>query len=319
VKPDLTVVIPTRDRAALLRDSLRSVLAQRDVGLEVIVVDDGSTDGTPALLTHQRDGRVVVVRHDAARGVAAARNAGVERARGEWIAFLDDDDLWAPDKCRAQLDALACGDAAAWSCTGTLVVDASRAIRGAFHAPAAEALHTHLLTYNIVPGGGSGVVARTSTVRAVGAFDPSLRVLADWDLWIRLAQVGPLVAVDEPLLAYTLHESNMCSGDDGVLAELDAVAAKHAATCAVAGVELDKERWLDWVGFNMRRARRGGAAARIYLGQGVRLRRPRLLARAGGALLWPGRVDRTGADDPGAVTLPWRVAGDAWLSSYRNG
>lgn len=319
MSPDLTVVIPTRNRARLLRDALRSVLAQREVDLEVVVVDDGSDDATAAQTAGERDGRVSVVRHDVARGVAAARNRGIEHARGEWIAFLDDDDLWAPDKCRAQLDTLASAPAGAWSCTGTLVVDGHRAIRGAFHPPEPCGLDTRLLAYNVIPGGGSGVIARTSTVRGAGAFDPALHVLADWDLWIRLARTGPLVPVDAPLLAYTLHSSNMCGTDDGVIGELAYVAAKYVPARTEAGVDVDRERWLDWVGFNLRRARRGPPAARLYLDQAVRLRRPRLLARAAGAAVWPGRVDRVTRRRPPEVTPTWYLDGQTWLAPYRNG
>src|SRR4051794_32636077 len=104
----VTVVIPTHDRAALVPRAVRSALAQRDVELEVIVVDDGSRDATREVLgALAADGaNVTVVRHDAPRGVATARNAGVERAAKPWVAFLDDDDVWAPTKLACQLAAI---------------------------------------------------------------------------------------------------------------------------------------------------------------------------------------------------------------------
>src|ERR687896_831399 len=103
--PDVTVVIPTRSRWDLLSTAaLPSALAQEDVEIEVIVVDDGSSDTTPDALAELADPRVRVLRHQRARGVARARNAGIAAARGEWIAFLDDDDLWSPRKLRLQLE-----------------------------------------------------------------------------------------------------------------------------------------------------------------------------------------------------------------------
>ena len=100
----VSVVIPTRNRTALLAMTLRSVLRQRDVTLEVIVVDEAaSTDDTGARLAAIRDPRLRVIHHDAPRGLPAARNHGAEEARGEWLAFIDDDDLWAPDKIGAIL------------------------------------------------------------------------------------------------------------------------------------------------------------------------------------------------------------------------
>jgi glycosyltransferase involved in cell wall biosynthesis len=94
---DVTVVIPTRNRARLLAEALRSALSQVDVALEVQIVDDASTDETAALLDTFPDQRVKTIRLVSARGVAAARNLAAAEATGEWLAFLDDDDLWAPD------------------------------------------------------------------------------------------------------------------------------------------------------------------------------------------------------------------------------
>ena len=102
---EVSVVIPTRNRSALLATTLRSVLRQQQVDLEVIVVDEASTDDTPAVLAAIGDTALRVIRHDAPRWLAAARNSGAAEAQGEWLAFLDDDDLWAPDKLVRQIQA----------------------------------------------------------------------------------------------------------------------------------------------------------------------------------------------------------------------
>ena len=102
----VTVVLPTRDRRSLLERSLGSALDQTGVELDVLVVDDGSTDDTAAWVASVDDPRVTLVTHLESRGVAAARNTGIERARTPWIAFLDDDDVWAPAKLEEQLAAL---------------------------------------------------------------------------------------------------------------------------------------------------------------------------------------------------------------------
>src|SRR5688572_15134473 len=94
----ISVIVPTRNRSALLATTLRSVLWQRDVELEVIVVDDASTDDTTAVVSRLADPRVVMVRHSVSAGPSAARNRGASEARGEWLGFVDDDDVWAPDK-----------------------------------------------------------------------------------------------------------------------------------------------------------------------------------------------------------------------------
>ena len=104
-RPVVSVVIPTADRWPLLSTcALRSALGQHDVEHEVIVVDDGSSDETPRRLEELGDPRLRILRHATRQGVSQARNTAIEAARGEWIAFLDDDDLWSPRKLRVQLD-----------------------------------------------------------------------------------------------------------------------------------------------------------------------------------------------------------------------
>ena len=99
--PLVSVIIPTYNRADLVRQAVASVKAQTFRDFEIVVVDDGGTDGTCEVLSAGRELRVL--RHPDRRGVAAARNTGVAAARGEWLAFLDSDDLWLPDKLARQI------------------------------------------------------------------------------------------------------------------------------------------------------------------------------------------------------------------------
>jgi glycosyltransferase involved in cell wall biosynthesis len=122
-RPEVTVVVPTHDREALLRQTLGSILGQRGVDFEVIVVDDGSSDDTAAAVAGLGDPRVRLVRHGRPLGVAAARNRGIAEAAGAWLAFCDDDDLWAPDKLARQLQA-ATQTGANWVYTGEVHIDA---------------------------------------------------------------------------------------------------------------------------------------------------------------------------------------------------
>lgn len=101
----LSVVVPTRNRCALLMTTLTSFLASRDVDLEVVIVDDGSTDGTAHRIAALGEPRVRLVRHDVSTGVVAARNLGIGLAEGEWLGFCDDDDVWAPEKLTRQIHA----------------------------------------------------------------------------------------------------------------------------------------------------------------------------------------------------------------------
>src|SRR5512135_1524583 len=205
----VSVVIPTRNRRDLLLRTARSVLAQRDVDLSVIVVDEASADGSADAVLALGDPRVRVVRHRVARGVAAARNSGIAEVTTPWVAFIDDDDLWAPDKLCAQLAALRADPRAGWSCTGAVHMDAECRIFLALGPPEADTAADELLRNNPVPGGGSGVLAATAVVREIGGFDEKLSNLADWDFYLRLGQRARLAGVPRPLVGYVIHAGGM--------------------------------------------------------------------------------------------------------------
>jgi glycosyltransferase involved in cell wall biosynthesis len=204
---DVSVVVPTRNRSRLLGTTIRSVLWQRDVDLEVIVVDEASTDDTPAVLSALADTRVRIVRHDTPHGVSTARNRGAAEARGEWVAFLDDDDLWAPGKLASQLHAArAAGHD--WAYTGCVnIAELCRVVHGVPPLPP-EDIVAALPRYNAIPGGGSNVVVRRTALLRAGPFDTRLRNTEDWEMWIRLAKAGPPAWVCSPLMAYRVHPSN---------------------------------------------------------------------------------------------------------------
>jgi GT2 family glycosyltransferase/peptidoglycan/xylan/chitin deacetylase (PgdA/CDA1 family) len=206
--PEVTVVVPTRNRRRKLGVTLAGVLRQRAVSLEVVVVDDGSEDGTREAVLAIGDERIRVLRHPESRGVAAARNAGIDAARGAWVAFLDDDDLWAPDKLRRQLDAAqAAGTAFAWA--WAIHVDELGRPLLVDEGSAPEALADRLRARNVIPAGASNLLVRREALEAAGGFRPELMHFADWDLWKRLAEAGVGTVVPQPLVAYVEHGQNM--------------------------------------------------------------------------------------------------------------
>jgi glycosyltransferase involved in cell wall biosynthesis len=203
----VSVVVPTHDRPHLLRQTLCSIIRQCDVDLEIIVVDDGSPPGqVERVVDSLADDRVWVLRNDAPHGVSGARNRGVAAARGEWVAFCDDDDLWAPDKLRSQLDAT--DDVSpGWVYTGAVNVnEAGQVMGGKLPLPPAQVVAL-LPQRNVVPGGGSAVlVHRTMLDRAgAGPFDRRLYNTEDWDLWVRLSRLETPRWVAAPMVGYRVH------------------------------------------------------------------------------------------------------------------
>jgi glycosyltransferase involved in cell wall biosynthesis len=305
--PEVSVVIPTRDRSRLLALTLHSVCWQRGVDLEVVVVDDGSTDDTAETVAAFADPRIRLVRQPVAQGVSAARNRGIAEAQGRWVAFLDDDDLWAPDKLVRQLEA-ARGTGRAWVYTGAVNVDQrQRILDGGPPAPP-ERVIERLGRYNAVPAGASNVVVRADALARAGAFDIGLRNNEDWDLWIRLARLGPPAWVCRPLVALRVHPGNASRNMDRMLQELDVIERRHR-------IPVDRAAHYRWAAWTCLRDGRQRTALRYYA-QAVRVGDLTSVARALVALVRPAvaeaRVARQAHSNSAGQT--WIAEAQAWLN-----
>ncbi|MFQ5351319.1 MAG: glycosyltransferase family 2 protein [Thermoanaerobaculia bacterium] len=193
----VSVVIPTFQRAALLPRALESVRRQTRPADEVIVVDDGSTDGTADLL--RRDHPKVRCLRRPNGGVSAARNQGIEAAQGEWIALLDSDDVWRPDKLERQLDALAARpDRLVCHTDEIWVRDGRRVNPGLRHTKHGGRIFRHCLPLCAISP--SAAVIHRSVLAAVGLFDEELPACEDYDLWLRITSRYPVLLVEEPLV-----------------------------------------------------------------------------------------------------------------------
>lgn len=257
----------------MLRGCLRAVLAQEAVELEVIVVDDGSTDGTQKLIADLSDSRLRVIRHDQPRGVAESRNAGIAAATGSWIAFTDDDDLWAPSKLCEQLSAADSNGAAFTYCGAVVFSDNSELVTPDRPVPSPEVMRSTIVRWNPLPGGASAQMARRDLLLDVGGFDTSLHFLADWDLWIRLTDAAAMAAVDKALVAYRRHSANMVLGHSkGHLEEFSRLVAKHGETARRRGLAFDGVGFNYWIANGQRRAGRRWSATRIHFTAAVKYR-----------------------------------------------
>ena len=205
----VSTIIPTYNCAAYIAEALESILAQTYPDVEIIVVDDGSTDSTRQVLEPYR-GRIIYL-HQENQGESVARNRGIEAAGGEFIAFLDADDLWLPTKLERQVAAMDHYPEAVLAYSYAYAVDASgRRIRfrGSDLLCQGEAgLHqvfARLVTDNMIANPGA-VLMRKQFLTGMTAFDPAIRWGEDWDLWLRLSLKGPFLFIPEPLACYRMH------------------------------------------------------------------------------------------------------------------
>jgi glycosyltransferase involved in cell wall biosynthesis len=300
---DVSVVIPTRDRPGLLALTLRSVLWQAGVQAEVLVVDDGREPGTEALLEDIADTRVHLLRNDGPSGVSGARNSGIAAAQGNWIAFLDDDDLWAPSKLAMQLS-VAKKACAGWVYAGDVIVDEALRVRAGSPPPPPETVVAELRRHNAVPAGASNVAVRRDVLDEVGRFDPELRTSEDWDLWLRLAATGLPACVPRPLVALRMHAAMTSRGADRMLADIEVIAHRH-------GIPMDRARHERWAAWMCLEDGRRGAALRHYAGA-VMAGDLASLGRAALALVHP-RVARRRR----LLTDGWAREAQVWLNALR--
>ena len=303
--PAITVVVPTRDRRQMVVATVQDALRQRDVDLEVIVVDDGSQDGTEAALLALDDDRIYIFSHPRSLGQALARDSGVAAARGEWVAFLDDDDRWAPDKLRRQLDAAALAGAD-FVYADAVTADANGRVQDYLRAPNPDTLRNYIRRHNAIPAGSSNVLARTDLLRRVGGFDAALTHLADWDLWIRLTEAGRPARCPEPLVAYILHGGNVHLQQADIAREARHLEAKHQRSSLPGRV--DRAVLHAWAGWAHLRGDRPLSAARLYLLAAMRSGRRGYLPAVASALLQHFHL-RT-PPDRGLTSPDWLVEAD---------
>ena len=271
MKPTVAVIIPTYNRAAVLGRAINSALGQDVDGCEIVVVDDGSTDTTDAVLAKYAGAPVRLIRQ-ANRGPAAARNAGVRETDAPWIAFLDSDDEWLGGKLAAQL-AQATAAGAAWAVCGheTITPDGRRVERPWPLPGTALELQRQLLANEAIAT--DTVLIRRAAFERCGGFDQRLATAEDVDLYLRLAATAPFVA--DPAIRCRVHIQR-----DGTVARHGRIAraACRREVFARCGKHLVDRR--------LRRDRRCALArealalAKLHLADGARAEAARWLARS---------------------------------------
>jgi glycosyltransferase involved in cell wall biosynthesis len=196
---EYSVVIPSFNRSDLLPRAIGSVLAQTRPPLEIIIVDDASTDNTAGISERFPGAPLRVVRHAENRGPSAARNTGVEAARAPWVAFLDSDDEWAPVKAERQLRALLAGRGGAPAGVTGFTIQDLRVGRTKTFRPGAGLVSRDALLFGCALSPGSTMIVDRTTFLATGGFDPALRRHEDWDWMMRYQRSHALAAIPDVL------------------------------------------------------------------------------------------------------------------------
>lgn len=202
----VSVIIPTRNRAHYLPQALDSVYAQRYQHFEILLVDDGSTDHT-ADIAKGYDTRLRYFRQSR-KGVSAARNLALSEAKGRYVAFLDDDDWWTPDKLQKQVAYLDAHADCGWITSGFCMVDAEGKPREhGLIVPQHKQVGVHevALFVFMIP---SATMVRTDWLRDVGGFPDGVRISEDYHLWAQLAMRGSGHVLADALTCFRIHSGN---------------------------------------------------------------------------------------------------------------
>ena len=265
-RPRVSVVIPTRNRPDRLARTIESVQRQTAVPIEILVVDNGSPsemlDRTRDRLSRHTNLRLLSL--TTGRGQALARNLGVEESAGEFVAFLDDDDLWLPRKLSAQLEALdSHGGGTRWAFSGCVWVNDELELLSAWPPPTSAECLANLPRRNVVYAGASNVLVARSLLAESGLFDAKFHHLCDWDLWLRLLAFGGAPAiVDAPHVAYVRHGQNLSDSPFAALSELEDLKVK---TKDLFDVPLDEPAIYRWVAHHHLQVSQWGEAISLYL------------------------------------------------------
>lgn len=207
--PLVSVIIPTYNRVRVISHAIESALQQTLTDYEIIVVDDGSTDNTREFLSRNFANRVRYIGKPNNEGLASARNTGIEASRGTYIALLDDDDLWLPEKLALQVELAQKNPSLGLVYCGACKVNEDGELLEQIKPVKRGDIFDDMLYRNYLLGPASIALIAKDVLQKAGNFDTNLCPCADWDMWIRLARCAEVDFVEDPLVHYVLHDENM--------------------------------------------------------------------------------------------------------------
>lgn len=212
--PKFSVIIPAYNCEKFIAETIESVFNQTYLDFEIIVIDDGSTDRTKSLINQYLSDKIIYIFQEN-QGVSIARNRGIDIAKGEYIAFLDCDDLWLPEKLEKQLELLEKKPQIALVFSDCYIIDSAGSIlRRSFDKgnPPRGEVFNELFMENFIPL--PTVVIRKKVFERIGGFDARFSIAADYHLLLRVAESFKIDFIDTPLAKYRIHQSNISQNVD---------------------------------------------------------------------------------------------------------
>lgn len=234
----VSVIIPTFNRKEQIGRAIRSVLNQIYQDFEIIVVDDCSTDNTEEVVKSFRDNRIICISHDRNRGGSASRNTGIRASRGKYVAFLDSDDEWLPEKLNMQMTIFRDDPDCGAVYTDIQHVHGNNSLVVHHRSFSEKNLLRELLISNVI-GTASSVVVRRECFDTLGLFDEELPSCQDWDMWIRIATRYRFRRVPVPLVIYHLDGVRISKDSNAVRIGHELITLKHKEILRKAGREVE--------------------------------------------------------------------------------
>lgn len=257
----VSIVIPTHNRVELLSRAVKSALNQTYTNIEINVVSDGSTDGTDNVMEDfcAADSRVHFYSYYPAKGGNHARNVGIENSKGEYIAFLDDDDEWHADKINKQLKVFDSDSRIGLVCTGINSVHPKEGYSVPFIPKPKFDSESDILLGNSI-GSTTTVMVKKELFMTTGMFDEKLGALQDYDMWIRLCQITKIGVVSHPCVEYYNYDnSNQISGHtDKYEKAVQYLDEKYALLISKLSIEEQRQRKLNFSIVLAKKAMRNG-------------------------------------------------------------
>lgn len=261
--PHISVIMACYNASLFIEKAIISVIQQTFKNLELIIVDDASTDNSLDLARNfaDTDQRIKILSLATNSGAAAARNYAIQSAKGEWLAILDADDVFLPNKLERQLHCLnnARSDTVLIGTDSFQIDEHGRRLSKQCYPTSSQKLAQNLVLTKRFPA-HSSIMYRASTVRFLGGFNESYLLCQDYDLWLRLSRVGSMISVPECLIEYRLHEHNVSKSNSGFenLKYGNAAAVCHFLRLnkhqdpSKSSIKNDWDRFLEWIANRLR-------------------------------------------------------------------